>query len=101
MAKYQAFPPLRLTDRRWPDNVIDKPPRWVSVDLRDGNQALINPALAAGSYSGYRDEGDFALTELPFAAGYRWNIRGLTYRWEADDTQDGFGENTYHCVYVR
>lgn len=41
--KYKAFEPIRLTDRTWPDQVIDKAPRWCSVDLRDGNQALIEP----------------------------------------------------------
>ncbi|WP_294260614.1 2-isopropylmalate synthase [uncultured Comamonas sp.] len=41
--KYRAFPPVRLTDRTWPDAVITKPPVWCSVDLRDGNQALIEP----------------------------------------------------------
>ena len=42
-AKYHAFPPVVLPDRRWPGNVLDAPPRWCSVDLRDGNQALIDP----------------------------------------------------------
>jgi 2-isopropylmalate synthase len=42
-AKYRAFAPVRLTDRRWPDAVLTKPPLWCSVDLRDGNQALIEP----------------------------------------------------------
>ena len=42
-AKYHAFQPVALPDRRWPGNVIDAPPRWCSVDLRDGNQALIDP----------------------------------------------------------
>ncbi|MDN3516767.1 2-isopropylmalate synthase [Aquisalimonas lutea] len=41
--KYRAFPPVRLHDRTWPDHVIDAPPVWCSVDLRDGNQALIEP----------------------------------------------------------
>jgi 2-isopropylmalate synthase len=41
--KYKAFAPLRLTDRTWPDQVITQAPDWCSVDLRDGNQALINP----------------------------------------------------------
>ena len=41
--KYRAFAPVRLTDRTWPDTVITKPPKWCSVDLRDGNQALIEP----------------------------------------------------------
>ena len=42
-AKYQAFKPIDLPDRQWPSRVIDKAPRWCSVDLRDGNQALIDP----------------------------------------------------------
>ena len=41
--KYRAFASVRLTDRTWPDTVITKPPKWCSVDLRDGNQALIEP----------------------------------------------------------
>src|SRR5215207_7549153 len=41
--KYQPQIPLRLSDRTWPDQVIDKAPLWCSVDLRDGNQALIDP----------------------------------------------------------
>ena len=41
--KYRAFPPVRLTDRTWPDAVLTRPPLWCSVDLRDGNQALIEP----------------------------------------------------------
>src|ERR1700728_2757937 len=45
--KYQAFAPVDLKDRRWPSAVIDSPPTWCSVDLRDGNQALIEPMDAA------------------------------------------------------
>jgi 2-isopropylmalate synthase len=41
--KYQPFVPVVLTDRTWPNVVIDKAPTWCSVDLRDGNQALIDP----------------------------------------------------------
>jgi 2-isopropylmalate synthase len=41
--KYQAFVPLELPDRRWPDAKLTKAPRWCAVDLRDGNQALIDP----------------------------------------------------------
>ena len=41
--KYPAFKPVGLTDRTWPDQVISEAPRWCSVDLRDGNQALIEP----------------------------------------------------------
>ncbi len=41
--KYRPFVPVVLTDRTWPNVVIDRAPRWCSVDLRDGNQALIDP----------------------------------------------------------
>ncbi|MBE7636781.1 2-isopropylmalate synthase [Sneathiella sp. P13V-1] len=41
--KYVAFPPIDLPDRQWPSKVIDKAPIWCSVDLRDGNQALVEP----------------------------------------------------------
>ena len=41
--KYTAFEPVRLPDRQWPNKVINKAPLWCSVDLRDGNQALIEP----------------------------------------------------------
>lgn len=41
--KYKAFVPLVLHDRTWPNTIISKAPQWCSVDLRDGNQALIEP----------------------------------------------------------
>ncbi len=41
--KYTAFPPINLPDRRWPSRVITQAPQWCSVDLRDGNQALVEP----------------------------------------------------------
>jgi 2-isopropylmalate synthase len=40
---YRSFAPIPLADRTWPQRVITKAPRWCSVDLRDGNQALIDP----------------------------------------------------------
>ena len=43
ISKYQPFTPINLPDRTWPDKVIDKAPLWCAVDLRDGNQALIDP----------------------------------------------------------
>ncbi|HEV8308655.1 MAG TPA: 2-isopropylmalate synthase [Methylomirabilota bacterium] len=42
-ARYRPFAPIPLPDRTWPDRVITRAPRWCSVDLRDGNQALIDP----------------------------------------------------------
>lgn len=41
--KYKPFTPIDLPDRQWPNGVIDHAPIWCSVDLRDGNQALVDP----------------------------------------------------------
>ncbi|ANK73314.1 2-isopropylmalate synthase [Ensifer adhaerens] len=41
--KYQAYPQIALTDRTWPSKTITKAPIWCSVDLRDGNQSLVDP----------------------------------------------------------
>ena len=41
--KYIPFQPQKIENRTWPDKVITKAPTWCSVDLRDGNQALIDP----------------------------------------------------------
>ena len=41
--KYRPFPQIDLPDRQWPSRTITRPPRWLSTDLRDGNQALIDP----------------------------------------------------------
>ncbi len=42
-AKYRPFPTVPLADRRWPGSVIERAPRWLSTDMRDGNQALVDP----------------------------------------------------------
>ena len=41
--KYRPFPSVDLPDRRWPSRTITRAPRWLSTDLRDGNQALVDP----------------------------------------------------------
>ncbi len=41
--KYRPFSPIQLPDRTWPDRIIDQAPIWLSTDLRDGNQSLIEP----------------------------------------------------------
>jgi 2-isopropylmalate synthase len=41
--KYRPFPAIALPDRQWPNRTITRAPRWLSTDLRDGNQALIDP----------------------------------------------------------
>jgi 2-isopropylmalate synthase len=45
--KYQPYPPISLPDRRWPEQRITQAPRWLSTDLRDGNQALAEPMDSA------------------------------------------------------
>ncbi len=45
--RYRAFPPIDLPDRTWPAQQITAAPRWLSTDLRDGNQALIDPMTPA------------------------------------------------------
>src|ERR687893_1485434 len=46
-SRYRAFSPIDLPDRTWPANQITSAPRWLSTDLRDGNQALIDPMTPA------------------------------------------------------
>ena len=45
--RYAAFRPVRLPDRTWPGKTITAAPRWLSTDLRDGNQALVDPMSPA------------------------------------------------------
>ncbi len=45
--RYRAFPPIDIPDRTWPTRQITQAPRWLSTDLRDGNQALIDPMSPA------------------------------------------------------
>jgi len=52
--KYRPFPPVFLPDRQWPDRTITQAPRWCSVDLRDGNQALEVPMSLAQKLEMFR-----------------------------------------------
>jgi 2-isopropylmalate synthase len=45
--RYSAFPPVELPDRTWPSQTITAAPRWLATDLRDGNQALVDPMSPA------------------------------------------------------
>jgi 2-isopropylmalate synthase len=47
ISRYRAFPPIDIPDRTWPQARITHAPRWLSTDLRDGNQALIDPMTPA------------------------------------------------------
>ena len=55
--KYVAAAPIGLPDRRWPSQVITRPPIWCSTDLRDGNQALIEPMRPRDQEAAVRDAG--------------------------------------------
>jgi len=60
--KYRAFPVLALPDRQWPDRQLTTAPRWLSTDLRDGNQALAEPMDA---------ERKLAFWDLLLACGFK------------------------------
>ena len=49
--RYRPFPAVDLPDRQWPSRTITAAPRWLSTDLRDGNQALIDPMNAARKHA--------------------------------------------------
>jgi 2-isopropylmalate synthase len=54
-SKYRSFKPMHLRDRTWPDAVLSKAPIWLSTDLRDGNQALIEPMNAERKLRMFRE----------------------------------------------
>ncbi|GAB6068987.1 2-isopropylmalate synthase [Thiomicrorhabdus hydrogeniphila] len=54
-SKYRRTPTPALTQRQWPNNFLEKAPLWVSVDLRDGNQALANPMTVEQKLSLWRE----------------------------------------------
>ena len=60
--RYRAFPPIDLPDRTWPARTITAAPRWLSTDLRDGNQALIDPMTPARKHK---------MFDLLVAMGYK------------------------------
>ncbi|HKX15049.1 MAG TPA: 2-isopropylmalate synthase [Propionibacteriaceae bacterium] len=60
--RYRPFTPIDLPDRTWPSNVITMAPRWLSTDLRDGNQALIDPMTPARKHK---------MFELLVSMGYK------------------------------
>ena len=62
--KYKPFKPIPLPDRTWPNKVITDAPRWCSVDLRDGNQALIEPMTPNEKQKMYDLLLDIGFTEI-------------------------------------
>ena len=68
--KYVPFAPVDVPDRKWPDKVITEAPRWCAVDLRDGNQALIDPMSPARKLK---------MFELLVAMGYGGSACATSY----------------------
>jgi len=65
--KYRPFPPIDLPDRTWPSRTITHPPIWLSTDLRDGNQALIEPMDAPRKLRMFRQLVDIGFKEIEVA----------------------------------
>jgi 2-isopropylmalate synthase len=76
--KYRAFAPVRLADRTWPDAVLARPPVWCSVDLRDGNQALIEPMDVARKLRMFQTLVDIGFKQIevgfPSASQTEWEF---------------------------
>jgi len=62
--RYAPYVPIVLTDRTWPNKVIEKAPIWCSVDLRDGNQALIDPMDPVRKLAMFRELVKMGFTEI-------------------------------------
>ncbi|MGL5041834.1 MAG: 2-isopropylmalate synthase [Culicoidibacterales bacterium] len=65
--KYSAFPKVALAERTWPDNEITKAPIWCSVDLRDGNQALVTPMSIKQKVAYFKTLVDVGFKEIELA----------------------------------
>ena len=65
--KYPKYQPLKKADRRWPDAVLAKAPEWCGVDLREGNQALIEPMTSDKKLRMWELLLDLALNRLKLA----------------------------------
>ena len=89
--KYQPFPPIDLSDRQWPSKVIETAPIWCSVDLRDGNQALINPMGPAKKMELFRTllKIGFPEIEVGFPAASETDFEFVRKLIEEDLVPDG------------
>src|SRR5689334_12339967 len=61
--KYKPYRPISLADRTWPNRTIERAPDWCSVDLRDGNQALVQPMSVAKNVEMFALLGDLGFKE--------------------------------------
>ena len=88
--KYQPFPPINLPDRTWPAKTIQSPPTWCSVDLRDGNQALVEPMDAERKWRMFRQlvSIGFKQIEVGFPAASQTDFDFIRYLIEGDHIPD-------------
>ena len=86
--KYTAFKPIPISDRQWPNKVITKPPIWCAVDLRDGNQALIEPMDSDRKTRMFKLLCQMGFKEIevgfPGGVGDRFRLRARAHRKEDD-----------------
>ena len=90
-SKYRPYPPVDIPDRTWPTRTIEKAPVWCSVDLRDGNQALIDPMghdRKARMYRLLLDMG-FSEIEIGFPSASQTDFDFA--RWCVEEGPDGGG----------
>lgn len=80
-SKYTAFVPIQFPDRTWPSNTLTRPPIWLSTDLRDGNQALIEPMDIARKLRLFRTlvEIGFKEIEVGFPAASQTEFEFVRY----------------------
>ena len=62
--KYRRFEPLDLVGRKWPSKSLEKPPRWLSTDLRDGNQSLVDPMDSDQKYRYFKQLVELGYKEI-------------------------------------
>ena len=65
--KYQAFASISLPDRQWPSQAIQRPPIWMSTDLRDGNQSLFEPMNSEKKMRMFKTLCDIGFKEIEVA----------------------------------
>lgn len=65
--KYKKFPNVNLPNRQWPSRSLDKPPRWLSTDLRDGNQSLPDPMSISEKKEYFKKLVDIGFKEIEVA----------------------------------
>ena len=91
--KYRSHVPLVLGDRTWPDRQFTRAPRWASVDLRDGNQALIDPMDPERKLALFQTLVDVGFKEievgLPLRVADRLRLSAPHHRREADPRRRG------------